>query len=100
MINQQENGGINDFLSLFDNSYLDDSIDIDFLETRNQPLATTTMNEDTRRNLRRIQEKTVELEKERRGIKSSFFSLARLIFNLFFCCSRKKTQIFSSNWRH
>lgn len=68
MINQQENGGINDFLSLFDNSYLDDSIDIDFLETRNQPLATTTMNEDTRRNLRRIQEKTVELEKERRGI--------------------------------
>ncbi len=67
MINQQENGGINDFLSLFDNSYLDDSIDLDYLEAHNQPLATTTMNEDTRRNLRRIQEKTVELEKERRG---------------------------------
>ena len=56
-----------DFLALFDNSDFED-IDLDYLDSAAlAPFTSTTMSDETRRNLRRIQERTMELERERRG---------------------------------
>lgn len=67
-----------DFLSLFENTAFDD-IDLEYLDAinftpaTNKLVSTTTpvsamMNDDVRRNLRRIQDKTLQLERERRDI--------------------------------
>lgn len=61
----------NDFLSLFENSEFDD-LDIDYLDTisftaPSAPSKGTNMNNDARKNLQRINDKTIQLEKDRRG---------------------------------
>jgi hypothetical protein len=77
-----------DFLSLFEQTPFDD-IDLEYLDAINftpasNKLVTKTtpvssiMNDDIRSNLRRIQDKTQQLERERRGI---------FIFYLFFLFS-------------
>lgn len=74
-----------DFLSLFGTSAFDD-IDLEYLDAINftppthKLVSTTTgtsalMNEDTRRNLKRIQDKTIQLERERRDIQFKLESL-------------------------
>ena len=61
----------NDFLSLFENSEIED-FDIDYLDTISftappAPVAGAKMSNDTRNNLQRINEKTIQLEKDRQG---------------------------------
>lgn len=56
-----------DFLSLFDNTTLDDIDLLDYSETLALEPISSTMNDETRKNLRRIQDRTLQLEKERRG---------------------------------
>ena len=78
--NEATNGAVpsSDFLSLFEQTPFDD-IDLEYLDAINFTPATnklvtkatpvsSIMNDDLRTNLRRIQEKTQQLERERRGI--------------------------------
>ncbi len=62
----------NDFLSLFENSEFDD-FDIDYLDTitftapSGPAKSGTIMNNESRKNLLRINEKTIQLERDRQG---------------------------------
>ena len=61
----------NDFLSLFENSEFDD-FEIDYLDTISftappAPSKGTNMNNEVQNNLQRINDKTIQLEKDRRG---------------------------------
>ncbi len=96
----KENSGAknasNDFLSLFENSEFDTDFDVDYLEQLNSftaapgttaaatgPAASVTrniMSTETRGNLQKIQEKTIQLEKERRGFFNGFLFLIKFLF--------------------